>query len=217
MIQNMPTKRGRPRAYDPGKALAQATGAFWVAGYAATSLDDLSTATGMNRPSLYGAFGDKRQLYRAALDRYGAMGLAAMTQALAADRPLAEGLRRLYAAALSLYFSGDAGPRGCFMIGTAVTEAVADPELRDALGDGLRAFDKAFEDRLRLAQQRRELASDTDPAALARLASAALYFLAIRSRAGEKRAVLEATAEDAVRQICGAAAEPVGGRGSGGP
>src|SRR5262245_66197867 len=62
--------RGRPRAYDPEIALQLATESFWRAGYAATSLDDLSAATGMNRPSLYSAFGDKRDLYLAALRRY---------------------------------------------------------------------------------------------------------------------------------------------------
>src|SRR5262249_13831611 len=55
--------RGGPRQYDPELALAKAAAAFWKHGYAATSLDDLAAATGMNRPSLYAAFGDKRDLY----------------------------------------------------------------------------------------------------------------------------------------------------------
>src|ERR1041384_4755004 len=58
-----PKRRGRPRAYEPEVALARALDVFWKEGFAATSLDDLSAATGMNRPSLYGAFGDKRALY----------------------------------------------------------------------------------------------------------------------------------------------------------
>src|ERR1700681_4918141 len=63
-------RRGRPRAYDPEVALAKARNAFWQTGYAATSLDDLSEATGMNRPSLYAAFGDKRDLYLKTLAYY---------------------------------------------------------------------------------------------------------------------------------------------------
>ncbi len=58
-----PKRRGRPRAYQPEVALAKALDLFRKDGFAATSLDDLSAATGMNRPSLYGAFGDKRELY----------------------------------------------------------------------------------------------------------------------------------------------------------
>ena len=57
-----PKRRGRPRAYQPDIALGKALDLFRKDGFAATSLDDLSAATGMNRPSLYGAFGDKREL-----------------------------------------------------------------------------------------------------------------------------------------------------------
>src|SRR5215472_16931180 len=74
--------RGRPRAYDPEEALAQARDAFWDGGYTGTSLDDLSDATGMNRPSLYGAFGDKRALYLETLDRYRELGREAMKEEL---------------------------------------------------------------------------------------------------------------------------------------
>jgi AcrR family transcriptional regulator len=196
--------RGRPRAYDPDIALGQALGAFWGAGYAATSLDDLSAATGMNRPSLYAAFGDKRALYRATLARYRAIARAAVQAATAEDRPLRDTLRRLYDAALTIYFSGAGDPRGCFLIGTAVTEAALDPALRGLLLDSLREIDAAFEARLRLAQARGELARAAKPALLARLASALLYFLAVRSRAGEPRAALTATVEGALDLICSA-------------
>src|SRR5215471_3491523 len=67
MVQKEPARRGRPRAYDPDTALAQAMAVFWRAGYAGTSLDDITVGTGMNRPSLYGAFGDKHRLYLHAL------------------------------------------------------------------------------------------------------------------------------------------------------
>ncbi|MBI3517067.1 MAG: TetR/AcrR family transcriptional regulator, partial [Proteobacteria bacterium] len=79
-----PARRGRPRAYDPEAALAKATAAFWGAGFAATSLDDLCAATGMNRPSLYGAFGDKRALYHHALEHYMGKARVAMGEALVA-------------------------------------------------------------------------------------------------------------------------------------
>jgi AcrR family transcriptional regulator len=203
MVQKSKAKRGRPRAYDPDTALASARDAFWKAGFAATSLDDLSVATGMNRPSLYGAFGDKRALYGSVLGRYREMGLAAMEEALDRERPLRDGLRRVYATALEIYFSGEEQARGCFMIGTAVTEAVLDPQVRGALLDGFRDFDKAFEARFRYAQEQGELPSMTDPAMLAKLASAFLYFLAIRSRTGEPRKSLEAFADIAVEHICG--------------
>jgi AcrR family transcriptional regulator len=198
-------KRGRPRAYDPATALTRAMATFWDAGFAATSLDDLAAATGMNRPSLYGAFGDKHALYRAAFDRYVVAGDAAMAAALDETRPLRAGLRAVYAGALDLYYSGDKAARGCFMIGTTLTEAAADPSLRAALREALRGFDKALAARFAIARKRGELCPGAAPEALATLAAGFLYFLAIRSRAGEPRAALEAAADAAVDAICGAA------------
>lgn len=207
MVQNS-AKRGRPRAYDPETALAQAMGVFWTAGFSATSLDALSEATRMNRPSLYAAFGDKHALYQTLLERYRGLARTAMADALTPDRPLREGLRRVYDSALALYLAGQKDARGCFMIGTAVTEAAEDRAVRSALAAGLREIDDAFEVRLRLAQDRGELPRAADPAALAKLASAALYFLAIRSRAGEPREVLEGVADAAVNLICGGPPTP---------
>jgi AcrR family transcriptional regulator len=215
MVQNAPkAARGRPRAYDPEAALARATGAFWRAGYSATSLDTLSEATGMNRPSLYAAFGDKRALYLAALERYTALGSAAMQAALAPGHPLRESLQRVYEAALAFYYPAGETARGCFLIGTAATESVADPEVRARLGAGLREFDRQFEQRLARAQAEGELDAGADAALLAKIASAILHTLALRSRAGDSRASLRATAQAGIELICGKApAQPTASSG----
>jgi len=157
----------------------------------------------MNRPSLYAAFGDKRTLYLEALARYWQISLAATREALADDRPLDEALMLAYEAQLSIYFSADGGPRGCFVIGTAVTEAVEDPEIRNILAAGFRTIDADFEARLRTARERGELKDDADPAALAVLASATMHTIAIRARAGTSRAELRKIARRAVSVICG--------------
>ncbi len=78
-----PKRRGRPRAYQPEIALGKALDLFRKDGFAATSLDDLSAATGMNRPSLYGAFGDKRELY---LKSYAASMARSATSASSTSR-----------------------------------------------------------------------------------------------------------------------------------
>jgi AcrR family transcriptional regulator len=195
-------KRGRPRAYDPDTVLEQARAVFWDEGFAASSLDALGAAMSMNRPSLYGAFGDKEALYLKTLGRYREESLAQLEQALDPERPLAECLKIVYATALSTYLSGDSGARGCFLIGTATTEAVQSTQIRDMLGTSLIAFDQAFEDRFRIAQERGELSQATDVESLSRLASAILHTLAVRSRAGESRTVLEAIAVSGIRMVC---------------
>ena len=198
-----PRPRGRPRAYDPQAALLQATDTFWRIGYAGTSYEDIAAATGMNRPSLYAGFGDKRALYLAALERYWQLSFAAMRAALAGDLALPEALMRVYESALSIYFSGDGRPRGCFVIGTAVTEAVEDTDIRNSLAAGLQIFDTDFERRLRAARDKGELKEAADPAALAVLATATMHTIAIRARAGVPRAELRELVRKAVGVICG--------------
>ena len=202
--KNEKKARGRPRAYDADQAMADATDAFWLAGYSGTSLDALGTAMGMNRPSLYGAFGDKHALYLSTLDRYVEAGLQTMEAALASSSSLAKALQRVYDTALALYLPAGAEPRGCFLIGTAAVEAKTDAQIRARLADGLRNFDGAFERRLKLAQAAGELDAAADPVVLARVASAILHSLALRSRAGDTLASLRGTAAAGVALICGA-------------
>lgn len=207
MVQKTKPKapRGRPRAYDPDEALVQARDAFWDGGYTGTSLDDLSDATGMNRPSLYGAFGDKRTLYLETLDRYREFGREAMKEALSYQLPLEQGLRRVFAGAIAIYLAGRRGARGCFLIGTAATESVRDTKIRSVFAAGLHELDAQLEARLRYAVEQGEIESDIDPAALARVVCGVMNSLALRARAGDSRAVLEATAEATVRLVCNSA------------
>src|SRR5262249_16450969 len=136
-----PKRRGRPRAYEPDVALGKALDLFRKRGFAATSLDDLSAATGMNRPSLYGAFGDKRRLYIKSYQRYRDDARAAMVDIFREELPIRERLTRIYAVALEIYLSGDS-PRGCFTVVTAASDAVADPEIRALALDGFVELDK---------------------------------------------------------------------------
>jgi AcrR family transcriptional regulator len=198
-------KRGRPRGYEPDAALMKARAAFWDAGYSGTSLDALSAATGMNRPSLYGAFGDKRALYLKTLEGYRALGRAAIAEALGGGHELGEALRRVYRSALDIYLSGERGARGCFLIGTAATESIGDKEVRDIYAGGLHELDDALADRFRRAQAAGELAAGIDPVERARLAGAVLHTLSIRARAGETRAALERTVEAGIALLCGGA------------
>lgn len=196
----MEKRRGRPRAYDPQVALARAAETFWQAGYAGTSLDDLVEATGMNRPSLYAAFGDKRDLYLKTLEYYREEGRALARHALAGEPTLRVFLKRFYDKALELYLSG--GPRGCYTIGTAATAAAVDDGVRAFLADSMRSTDSFLRSQIEKAKQRGEIARGADPAALAYLATATLHTLAIRSRAGLPRKELDALVKAAIEVIC---------------
>jgi len=198
-----PKRRGRPRAYQPDVALGKALGLFRKEGFAATSLDDLSAATGMNRPSLYGAFGDKRDLYIKSYQRYREDARAATAEIFREEMPIRQRLARIYAAALDIYLSGETGPLGCFTVMTAGSEAVADPEIRGMVVDALSGLDRAFAACFGRARDKGELTASADPAVLAQLASATLHTIAIRARARVPRKELEALVKGAIDVMCG--------------
>ncbi len=198
-----PKRRGRPRAYQPEVALGRALDLFRNNGFAATSLDDLSTATGMNRPSLYGAFGDKRELYIKSYARYRADARAVMIDIFKDDMPIRKRLERIFAVALDIYLSGEAGPRGCFTVMTAASEAVSDPDIRAMVLDGLSELDNAFAACFRLASENGELPKTVDPLVLAQLASATIHTIAIRARARVPRKELETIVKGAIDVMVG--------------
>jgi AcrR family transcriptional regulator len=199
-----PLRRGRPRAFEPETALVQAMDVFWGHGFAATSLDDVSAATGLNRPSLYGAFGDKRALYLKAYGQYRRHVNDSFAPLFAAKRPLKPKLRRILTAALDLYLSGENGPRGCFTVLSAASDAIADPDLQSLVVEAIDNTDRAFGRTFAEARAAGELPASADPRRLARMATATIHTLSIRARARIPRAQILPIIDDAVATICGA-------------
>jgi len=109
----------RPREFDPDAVLEQATRVFWTRGFENTSLDDLCQATGLNRSSLYAAFGEKRDLYLKSLARY-EDGSAARIAAALQGKPIREGLADFLGGLIDSIVEGP-GRRGCF-IGNCTAE-----------------------------------------------------------------------------------------------
>jgi AcrR family transcriptional regulator len=204
-VEAVPRRRGRPRAFEAETALAQAMDVFWKEGFAAASLDDLSEATGLNRPSLYGAFGDKRALYLKAYGQYRKRMNETFQPLFQARAPLRAKLRRILIAALDLYLSGEDGPRGCFTVLSAASDAISDPELHSLVAEAIDSADRAFGRMFADARAAGELPHSADPRRLARMASATLHTLSIRARARIPRAEILPVVDDAVTTICGPA------------
>src|SRR5580704_1421694 len=196
-------RRGRPRQYDPERALAKAADVFWKRGYAATSLEDLTAATGMNRPSLYAAFGDKRDIYLKTLARYREQSRAIGAEIVADDPPLRIFLKRFYQAALDIYLAGNDEALGCYSISTAPAQATTDPAVREFLATTIGNTDAFVAKQIAKARERGEVASEANPEALTQLATAALHTIAVRARAGISRKQLTALAASAIDVICG--------------
>ncbi len=156
----------------------------------------------MNRPSLRAAFGDKHEIYIKALNDYWELKFAALGRAFEKGGTLAETLTRVYDAALSIYFSGGDQVPGCFVVSTAITEAVGDRQIQHIVAEGFHKIDADFEACFELARAAGALKQGSDPKTLALLASATMHTLAIRARAGTSRSDLRKLAQKAVSLIC---------------
>lgn len=124
---------GRPREFDEDVVLDGVTRLFWRQGYAATSLQDIVEAVGVQRTSLYGAFGNKRALLLRALERYRALAEETL-RTIAAERPVLPALREFLAA--PLLPRADPLGWGCLLGRTASELPEDDDEIRGALARG---------------------------------------------------------------------------------
>lgn len=186
---------GRPRSFDPDQALDAALAVFWERGHAAATLDALCAAMGMNRPSVYAAFGDKDELYARALARFTSR-LRDHGEASLAHPRLQTALEQLYTGLLGIYTDA-AAPRGCLVFSVAVVQAPTDPVVREAVCRGLTALDAALTARFARAVDDGELPGSADVQERAWLAAAVLHSLSLRVRAGE---ALPSLHEAALRQ-----------------
>ena len=200
MVQKGTAARGRPRKFDTDTVLDQVRDTFWRYGYAGTSMDQLAAATGLHKPSLYGAFGDKKQLFLAALDNYLAEVRVEFAEAFALPR-LESSLLAIREAAIDKFTHGDCGGMGCFMMNTAMPEAGHDPEISRVVRDTMEALEQALVRRLEQAIDDGDLDRDADPNELALILVANHYEMSARARAGYSREELRAFADRALNLV----------------
>lgn len=182
--------RGRPRSFDTDEVLGRARDMFWRHGFAGTSMDQLSAATGLHKPSLYGAFGDKKKLFLAALDNYLAEVRAEFAEALAMP-DLFESLETMFERAIDKFTQTEFGS-GCFMINTALPEAATDPDISAVVRGAIDSLERAFLRRFERAIEDGQIPSTSDPETLAAIMSGGHSTLSARARAGYTREELRA-------------------------
>lgn len=184
---------GRPRGFEIDEALDQALRVFWRKGYEGTSLADLTAAMGINRPSLYAAFGDKEALFRKALDRYTAATESRLRDALAQPTARAAVACWLHSAAEALTTPGN--PPGCLAVQGALTCGEAGEPIRRELIDRRAAAEAAFRARLEHARDEGDLPPGYDPADLARYVATVVQGMSVQASAGATRGQLERVVE----------------------
>jgi TetR/AcrR family transcriptional repressor of nem operon len=157
---------GRPREFDADQALERALQQFWTHGYNATSIDQLVTALGVNRASLYATFGGKRELFQAALASYRAQLLGPLLSTLAGDGPALDALERFFDALIE--YVTDGKQRGCLLTQTMLELSPRDRGAKKFVAEYLTTLEDALFAVLARAKRQGELGAAAQPRALAR-------------------------------------------------
>ncbi|MFC4911994.1 TetR/AcrR family transcriptional regulator [Actinomadura gamaensis] len=187
---------GRPRSFDADAALDRALEVFWRHGYEGTTLTDLTTAMGINKPSVYAAFGNKEELFAKVMARYLDGPGAYVAQAL--DAPTGrEVIERLIRGAVDMT-AGDGTPHGCLCVNSV---HAGGPDADAVRKDAIAVRENSEAALRRRLEEATDLPSDYDPAALAALVHTIADGIAVQAAAGRSHAELRQIGDLALRLL----------------
>ncbi|WP_298964022.1 TetR/AcrR family transcriptional regulator [uncultured Roseibium sp.] len=201
------TKRGRPRKFDEEQTLDLIMQVFWQHGYSATSLDQIAEATGLNRPSLYAAFGTKKDMFLKSIERFADRMEAHLRDAGSRATGVNARMKDIMAAAVDLYTGKSdltGAAHGCLAISTLPSEALQDSDFQLALGNVLLRMDTGFA-RLILRESKGAV-REAHAKEIAQHLALVLHGLSIRARAGENPEKLKRLSSSAVDRLISAQA-----------
>ena len=192
-------KMGRPRGFDEDAALEAAMRVFWEKSYEGATMADLTEAMGINRSSMYAAFGDKESIFHRVMERYLGEPMDYIRQALAQPslREVVAGLIDGTAEFLSIRDN----PRGCLLIQGALACGTDAQSIKQAMIDWRKSGEAALKKRVQEAQSNGELSREIQPADFARYLSSVMAGLGVQAANGATRAELRRVAEIALRCI----------------
>ena len=185
---------GRPKEFDPERALTRAMELFWERGYQATSMQDLVDHMGINRGSLYDTFGGKRALFQAALERDCAQFVNALVTSLQAPGSARAVISSALQGEIESLLDPER-PHGCLLTSSAIELSSRDEQVRATVGESLLRVEDAFCELLT-----RE-AHPGDRRDLARALLALLQGMIVLARSGRDRSALEGVARAALLLI----------------
>lgn len=163
---------------------------FWRRGLEATSVRDLAEATGVNQPSLYNAFGDKRELFAQALERYATRSMRERIERLEQKHPPKEAIRAFFRELVARTLS-DPDHRGCLIVNSALEVAPHDAELKAVIASYLGELEAFFCRCLERLKESGSLSTSLEPWDTARLFLGVLLGVRVAARAKPERALLE--------------------------
>lgn len=189
---------GRPRSFDPDVALEKALHVFREKGYDGASLPDLTAAMGINRPSMYAAFGNKEELFRKALDRYQDLSMKPLMEALEAPSAQEVAEKVLYGIA-----DGSAcpkSPKGCLLVQGALACGDDSQHIKAELAQRRSHLEFLFRQRFERAIAEGDLAKSASAADLAAYLTTTMHGMSVQASGG--------MSADELRKVAGLALAP---------
>lgn len=191
-------KLGRPRKFDKDLALDTALKVFMQKGYEATSLTDITKALGINRPSVYAAFGNKEELFAQALGRY-IQGPIAYLNDVLSEKTSRDVVRVMLMKSVELIVSGAEQPRGCLAVQSSISSELAAAGIQQNIVNGLHQIEVNIKNRFDRAIAEGDLPNDTDSWLLTKYVTTLHKGLSIQASNGANEEELRGIVEIALK------------------
>jgi len=190
----------RTRTFDPSSALTQAVALFSSKGYSETSMEDIVKATGVSRYGLYGTFGNKRELFEAALERYAeSMGKQSFLRLLEPEATL-DHIRAIFRERVEDMCCQEEN-KGCLFIHTAMELAPQDIEMKEVLQKFMKRIAKAFAVGLESAREQGEIRPDVDVKAAGEMLTSTMFGLVVLGRTGFSKETLDGIVDSSLATL----------------
>jgi len=190
---------GRPRTFDMSEALDRAMEVFWRKGYEGASMVDLTTAMGINSPSLYAAFGSKEGLFHAVLDHYDQDRAGFLSEVLASST--AHEAAECFLLGVADRATDPNDPPGCLLLQSGLTCGDAASDIPEELARHRNATELTLRERFECAKSEGDLPPDASPAALARYLVTVSNGICVQASSGAGRKELRQIAKMALAAL----------------
>ena len=187
-VKQTTKQRGRPPSFNQDEALEKALNVFWLHGYEGTSMAELTEALGMNKPSIYAAFGNKEELFRKVLAKYLAGPVTFVAEAL--NQPTAQKVVEMFLFGAVEFLTNSNTPRGCMVVQGALTCGAGSAQIQQELIKHRQGYESALKQRFDLAITQGDLPPHANSAALAKYLATMHQGLSVQATSGATQAEL---------------------------
>jgi AcrR family transcriptional regulator len=195
--KNPAKPRGRPLAFNQDEALDKALKVFWARGYEGASMAELTEALGINKPSIYAAFGNKEELFRKALARYTSGPAAFVKDAM--KQPTARQVVEKFLLLAVDFFSEKSTPNGCMIVQAALTGGQGSSAIQQELIGYRKSIEASFSERFDLAKEQGDLPQHVNTKQLAKYIATIHQGMSVQATSGATREELNAVVEMALK------------------